>query len=44
MGDILYQWIIGLDIGKEASAIYDSAYAANVESIFGELQGFQDSL
>jgi peptide/nickel transport system substrate-binding protein len=41
LGDMLYAWIISLDMGKEASPIYDEAYAANAEAILANYKGFK---
>jgi peptide/nickel transport system substrate-binding protein len=41
LGDFIYGWIIGLDMGKEASAIYDEAYAANAEAVLANFKGFK---
>jgi peptide/nickel transport system substrate-binding protein len=41
LGDFIYAWIITLDMGKEASAIYDEAYAANAEAILANYKGFR---
>jgi len=41
LGDFIYGWIIGLDMGKEASAIYDEAYAANAEAVLANFKGFR---
>ncbi len=41
MGDILFTWILSLDMGKEASANYDSSYAPNVASILANYKGFK---
>ncbi len=41
LGDMLYSWIISLDMGKEASPIYDEAYAANAEAILANYKGFK---
>lgn len=41
LGDFIYSWIIGLDMGKESSPIYDEAYAANVEATLANYKGFR---
>jgi hypothetical protein len=41
MGDILFTWILSLDMGKEASANYDSSYAPNAASILANFKGFK---
>jgi len=38
---MIYAWIIGLDLGKEGSAIYDEAYAPNTEAILANYKGFK---
>ena len=44
LGDMIYAWIIGLDLGKEGSAIYDEAYAPNTEAVLANFKGFKISL
>jgi len=41
LGDMIYAWIIGLDLGKEGSAIYDEAYAPNTEAVLANFKGFK---
>ena len=41
LGDFIFSWIITLDMGKEASAIYDEAYAPNAEAILANYKGFR---
>ncbi len=41
LGDFIYSWIISLDMGKEASAIYDESYAPNAEAILANYKGFK---
>ena len=41
LGDMIYQWIIELDMGKPESPIYDEAYAANAEAILANYKGFK---
>lgn len=41
LGDFIYAWIISLDMGKEASPIYDEAYAANAEALLANYKGFR---
>jgi len=41
LADMIYAWIIGLDMGKEASPIYDEAYAANAEAILANFKGWK---
>jgi len=41
LGDFIYGWIIELDMGKPESAIYDEAYAANVEATLEYYKGFR---
>jgi peptide/nickel transport system substrate-binding protein len=41
LGDFIYAWIIALDMGKEASPIYDEAYAPNAEAILANYKGFR---
>jgi len=41
IADFLYSFIIGLDIGKEGSAIYDEAQAPNIEAALEAYKGFR---
>ena len=41
MADILYTWILKLDMGKPESPIYDEAYAANAEALLANFKGFR---
>jgi peptide/nickel transport system substrate-binding protein len=41
VADFLYAWIIGWDIGKEGSAIYDEAQAPNIEAALEAYKGFR---
>ena len=41
LADFLYTWIIGLDIGKEGSAIYDESQAGNIEAALEAYKGFK---
>ena len=41
IADFYYAWIIGLDIGKEGSAIYDEAQAPNIEAALEAYKGFR---
>ncbi len=41
LGDMLYAWIISLDIGKEASPIYDESQQANAEAVLANYKGFK---
>jgi len=41
LGDMIYQWILELDMGKPESPIYDEAYAANAEAILANYKGFK---
>jgi len=41
IADFLYTWILGLDIGKEGSAIYDPAQAPNIEAALEAYKGFR---
>jgi len=41
LGDFIFGWIIGLDLGKEGSAIYDESYAGNTEAVLANFKGFR---
>lgn len=41
IADFLYAWILGIDIGKEGSAIYDEAQAPNIEAALESYKGFR---
>ena len=41
LGDFIFGWIIGLDLGKEGSAIFDESYAPNTEAILANYKGFR---
>lgn len=41
MADFLYTWILGLDVGKEGSAIYDESQAVNIAASLEAYKGFR---
>ncbi|MBE0688445.1 MAG: ABC transporter substrate-binding protein [Anaerolineaceae bacterium] len=41
LGDFIYSWIVVLDMGKEASPIFDESYQANSEAILANYKGFR---
>lgn len=41
LADFIFDWIIGLDMGKEGSPIYDEAYAANAAANLANFRGFK---
>jgi len=41
LADGLYAWILGLDVGKEGSAVYDESQAAGVEADLSVYKGFR---
>jgi peptide/nickel transport system substrate-binding protein len=41
IADFYFAWILGLDIGKEGSAIYDAAQAPNIEAALEAYKGFR---
>jgi peptide/nickel transport system substrate-binding protein len=41
IADFLYAWIVGFDIGKEGSAIYDESQAPSIEAALEAYKGFR---
>lgn len=41
IADFLYAWIVGFDIGKEGSAIYDESQAPSIEATLESYKGFR---
>lgn len=41
LADMIFDWIIGLDMGKEGSPIYDESYAPNAAAILANFEGWK---